>query len=424
MSFVNHVAMSFNRMNLDPSLRPVTTATWGCGTTPVDVTALSRLNLFMAAQIRYLEHDDIVRELKRVREHGLSATRRLSLPNLQEATVRSGIGVAGNINPAAIEELIRKAVPHLGGGTHQEAAAVTFGLLPGTKLTKGTDRRRQASRLLGVAPETFRRKHEGELIDEVAEGVLALCHNQAMRIAHFNMEQRHPADTRLAVAWVERFEYYFRIWTPVYALKADLEAALATYNMEPADHLPWDPDSVRAFDPVEQAQSYGRSALFWYVSYLLAVKRFIDERGGMWLFSDPQVEDFVTDAVFRIGWHNPINEENDSWLRRKLADSRHQEAEHFYRTLEASSVGEDILGVWQKFVRDGHDAEARGDTSASQVHSTVVACEDYRSAIDNDWLKIADWYAPGSKAPRGLDGKDLFAQHLKAVKTSRNKNKS
>lgn len=369
----------------------------------------------MTAEIRDLEHSDIAEELKVLRERGLGATRRLSLPNLHEATIRSGIGASEKLNPAAIEELVRKAVPHLGGGPHQEAAEYTFGLIAGTKLAPSTERRRQASKLLHVEPETFRRRHEKEIIDEVAEGVLALCHNQEMRIAHLQMEQRHPADTRLAVAWVERFEAYYRIWTPVYALKADLEAALATYKKEPSDHLQWDPNSVEAFDPVKEAQGYARSALYWYARFLLAEKRFIDERGGLWLFSDAEVEVVVSDSVYRIGWHNPINEENDSWLRRKLADSRYQEAEHFYRSLQGSSMGEHIHSLWQQFVLDGHESEINGDVSASQVHSTTAACDQYRRSVDDDWMRIADWYAPGSTPPRGVDGADLYRRIVDAT---------
>ncbi|WP_206489881.1 hypothetical protein [Rhodococcus sp. KRD162] len=78
-------------------------------------------------------------------------------------------------------------------------------------------------------------------------------------------------------------------------------------------------------------------------------------------------------------------------------------------------MGENIHSIWQKFVLDGHRAELSGDTSASQVHSTIAACEEYRSAIDQDWLKIADWYAPGSKAPRGKDGKHLYAEHVESL---------
>jgi len=303
----------------------------------------------MTADTRALRHGDVVNELKLLRERGLGAVRKLRLDALHEATELSGLARPNDRSPAAIADLVRKAVKHLDGGDYQAAAEYTFGLTGGTKMAPAVARRRMAAGVFGLATETFRKKHEKEIVDDVAEGVLALCHDQAMRVAHLGMQQRHPADTRLAVAWVERFEAYYRIWTPVYALKADLEAALATYNMEPSDHLPWDPQSVEAFDPVKEAQGYARSALYWYARFLLAEKRFIDERGGMWLFSEPKVEEVVTDAVYRIGWHNPINEENDSWLRRKLADSRHQEAEHFYRALEATSMGENIHMIWQQF---------------------------------------------------------------------------
>lgn len=345
-----------------------------------------------------------------LRERGLGAVRKLGLTTLHEATKRSGLARANDRSPAAIEDLVRKAVKHLDGGDYQAAAEYTFGLTGGTKLALSVDRRRLAAEVFNVLPETFRKKHEKEIVDHVAEGVLALCHDQAMRVAHLGMQQRHPADTRLAVAWVERFEAYYRIWTPVYALQADLEAALATYKMEPSEHMPWNPQSVEAFDPVKEAQGYARSALYWYARFLLAEKQFINERGGLWLFSDPRVEEAVTDAVYRIGWHNPINEENDSWLRRKLADSRHQEAEHFYRALDASSMGEDIHLIWQEFVFDGLAAAEASDLSASQVHSTIAACAAYRTAVDDDWMKIADWYAPGSTAPRGIDGQSLYKQ--------------
>jgi hypothetical protein len=362
----------------------------------------------MTADTRALRHGDVVNELKLLRERGLGAVRKLRLDALHEATELSGLARPNDRSPAAIADLVRKAVKHLDGGDYQAAAEYTFGLTGGTKMSPAVARRRMAAGVFGLATETFRKKHEKEIVDDVAEGVLALCHDQAMRVAHLGMQQRHPADTRLAVAWVERFEAYYRIWTPVYALKADLEAALATYKKEPSEHLPWDPDSVDAFDPIKEAQGYARSALYWYAGFLLAEKQFIDERGGMWLFSDPKVEEVVTDAVYRIGWHNPINEENDSWLRRKLADSRHQEAEPFYRAIEASTMGENIHIIWQQFVVDGHTAEVADDLSASQVHRTIAACRDYQEAIDRDWLKIADWYAPGAKPAIGTSGRDLF----------------
>lgn len=370
----------------------------------------------MTARSSALTHESVVVELKAIREKSLGALRKLRLPALHEAAHLAGMATTDRQpEPAAIEVLLRKAVEHLDGGHYQEAAEFTFGLVGGTKLALSTERRRQAARVFHVAPETFRKKHEKLIIEQTAEGVLALCHEEAMRTAHLQMEKRHPADTRLAVAWVERFEAYYRVWTPVYALASDLRAALRTYSEEPADHLPWDPNSEKSYDPLHQARGYARSALFWYTRFLLELRRFMNKHGGLWLLSDTTVEERVSDAVYRIGWHNPISEENDSWLRRALADSRYEEAEVFYSSLVSTNMGERTAGTWQRFVNDGYEAEQAGDTAASQVHSTIEACDDYTKLIDEDWLKIADWYSPGAKAPRGIDGQQLYEAHLRGL---------
>ena len=363
-------------------------------------------------------HEAVVKELQKVREKSLGGLRRLYLPALHQAASVAGLTTTDEEpEPAAIEDLIRKAVDRFGGGAYQQAAQYTFGLIGGTKFEPATERRRQAAAAMAVAAETFRKGHEKVVIDQTAEGILALARDAEMRRANVEMQQRHPADSRLAVAWVERFEAYFRIWTPVYALAADLEAALAKYQDVPAQHLPWDPDSDASYDPLHEAWGYARSALYRYAQFLLEVKRFMARHGGMWLFSDSAQETEISDMIYRIGWHNPINEENDSWLRRALATSQLEEAQPFYGQLKSSTQGEMIHDIWQKFVRDGHEAEVAREAAASQVHSTIAACNEYVQALDREWLRIADWYAPGSSKPIGVSAASLYADHLAAVRS-------
>lgn len=352
-----------------------------------------------------------------MREKNLGALRQLKLPALYQAAAVAGLMTTEKgPEPAAIEDLIRRAVDRFDGGDYQEAAQYTFGLIGGTKFQPAVERRRQAASAVGRVPDTFRKSYEKTVIDQTAEGVLALARDAAMRRANVEMQKRHPADSRLAVAWVERFEAYFRIWTPVYALAADLEAALAMYKEEPADHLPWDPNSDQPFDPMHEAWGYARSALYRYTQFLLEIKRFMSRHGGMWLFSESKRENEISDTIYRINWHNPINEENDSWLRRALATTQLEEAHPFYGQLKASTQGEMIHGIWQRFVRDGHDAEVAGDATASQVHSTIAACKEYVAALDEEWLLIADWYAPGSTKPSGVSATELYADHVAAIK--------
>lgn len=354
-----------------------------------------------------------------MREKSLGALRRLSLPALHQAASAAGLTTTDTQpEPGAIEDLIRRAVDRFDGGDFEEAAQYTFGLVGGTKFELAQERRRQAAKACNVSSETFRKSHEKVVIEQTAEGVLALARDAAMRSANVQMQKRHPADSRLAVAWVERFEAYFRIWTPVYALAADLEAALDKYQDEPAEHLPWDPDSDDPYDPLHEAWGYARSALYRYTQFLLEIKRFMARHGGMWLFSDSKRETEISDMIYRIGWHNPINEENDSWLRRALATTQLEEAQPFYAQLNASTQGEMIHGIWQKFVRDGHEVGVADHTGASQVHSTIAACHEYVEALDEEWLRIADWYAPGSARPLGVSAASLYADHLAAVKNS------
>lgn len=361
-------------------------------------------------------HESVVRELRIVRERGLGALRRLSLPTLYQAASGAGLLTTdGQPEPAAIEDLIRKAVDRFGGGAYQEAAQYTFGLIGGTKFEVAAERRRQAAKACNVSSETFRKSHEKAILDQAAEGILALARDAAMRRANVQMQQRHPADSRLAVAWVERFEAYYRIWTPVYALAADLRAALEMYKEEPADHLPWDPDSDEPLDPVREAQGYARSALYRYACFLLEVKRFMARHGGLWLFSDAERESEIRDAIYRVGWHNPINEENDSWLRRALSTSQLEEAEPFYVRLKSSNQGDVIHAIWQKFVQDGHLAEVAGEGAVGQVSETIAACDDYIRLVDEEWLRIADWYAPGANMPQGITASSLYQEHLATI---------
>lgn len=352
-------------------------------------------------------------DLARVRERGAGRLRGLHLPALSAVVEITDLSEKTGAEPAAITTLLREAVDHLGGGSLQDAAEYLLGLYRGTALWSGRMRREHAAALFDITAETFRKKPEKDLLGQVAEAVLAICHDARMRQTRLDMEtRRHPADSRLAVQWVERFEAYNRIWTPVYALAANLEAALDTYLEAPADHLPWDPDSAQPYDPITQARGYARSGLYNLAQYHLELKRFMSRHGGLWLLSDPQVEEEVSSAIYRIGWHNDLTDEDESFLRRHLADSRHEETEHFWSVIRAIPQGLRIHDRWQDMVRAGVGLTTDQQKATSQVWLTITACHDYTRLIDEDWLRIADWYRPGSTPERTVSGATLYAELL------------
>lgn len=360
-------------------------------------------------------YEAVVADLRLVREKGLGNLRRYGVTALHAACGFCDLLTGTGPEPAAIEALLRKAVDGLGGGRAGEAAGYTFGLVPGTKLWSATERRKAAAKAQGVSTERFRKGYEGILIEQVAEGILAACHERRMRETRVNLERRHPADSRLAVQWVERFEAYYRVWTAVRRLAADLEAAVETYREEPSDHLPWKPDSDEAYDPVDQAQGYARYSLYAFAAFQLEVKKFLVKHGGLWLLSDADVEQTVADAVYRIGWHNPLNDEERSWLRRMLADARGEEQEHFKHLLLSTGEGSFIHEQWQEYVADC-DCELDEPKPGCQVHHTIAACTEYCALIDAEWLKIADWYHPGARPLRGINGHQLYEQHVRNVR--------
>lgn len=362
----------------------------------------------MQGDIRVPSYEALLEDIQTVREKGLGRLRHYRVPALQAASQVCDLATSDQQQPAAIEKLLRLAVESLGGGREGDAAEYSLGLAQGTKLWSSGERRKAAAKVYELSVDRYRKAYEPQLFEQLAEAVLAACHDKELRQARLQMEHRHPADSRLAVQWVERFEAYYRIWTPAYALAANLEAAIKTRRDEPAEHLPWDPDSAEPYDPLDQADGYGRYALYAYAQFQLEVKKFMTRHGGLWLLSDVDVEQQVADAVYRIGWHNPMNEDDDSWLRRFLADSRHEEPQHFAQMLKATNIGSVTLLEWQEYVASCQCADLERGDAGCQVHATIRACRDYCDLIDADWLKIADWYRPGSTPRRGVTGAMLY----------------
>jgi hypothetical protein len=370
------------------------------------------------------DHGVLVAELKKLREKGLGALRTLGLEALPEATYLAGEADTAVYarEPAAQEALLRKAVLRLGDGPIGEAAAKSFGLTPETRGRPSAIRRSVASDLFSQDPDSFRVSTERTLISELADAMLGLIHDQRMRQAHVAMQRRHPADTRLAVQWAERFEAYNRIYSPVTGLAGDLAAARDTLLYDRA-RPPWVPEGEE-WDYVAQAQGYVRFALYHYASFLLQVKRFMVSHGGLWLLADQQQEYELANAVYEIQWNNCLNERDDSWLRSVLTDTKHEELHHFLTVLADEPIGRATHEEYQEWfarcdcvplpavagwelsetaeslydadernviaeILRGSDGLVRDDC---QVHATIQACADYVSRIDRSWEDIVDWW--------------------------------
>ncbi|MFD9942444.1 macro domain-containing protein [Nonomuraea sp. NPDC059023] len=145
-------------------------------------------------------HHELIADLRSLRERGPTRLRDTRLPALDTAVALCGIAgedakgrpPAETYRPAALEELLRRAMAELGGGNLTGAAEYTFGLAPGTRDWPIGERRKSAASVYGVSVERFRKHHEQLIVKETAEAILRLClASGATDFSPYGL--RHPA---------------------------------------------------------------------------------------------------------------------------------------------------------------------------------------------------------------------------------------
>ncbi|MDX3228445.1 macro domain-containing protein [Streptomyces sp. ME19-01-6] len=120
-------------------------------------------------------YDQLLNELKDIRRPGLADLRRTDRPALRAAALAGGFCDGPDDAPAGIEALLKEAVRRLGeNGVLGRAAAHTFGLLPDRRGDPAADRRKLAAAVYGVSTEGFRKRQEREVMEQLAEAVLAI----------------------------------------------------------------------------------------------------------------------------------------------------------------------------------------------------------------------------------------------------------
>jgi hypothetical protein len=227
------------------------------------------------------------------------------------------------------------------------------------------------------------------------------------------MEQRHPADSRLAIHWLERFEAYFMVWTPVYAFGADLTAYRQTL-IDPSSE--WEQttcDGSTIYTKEVQADGYGAFALFNLACALGAERHFIARYGGLWLLSSPEAEAQTRDALHAITLATSMNERDRSWLRTVMQDAD-GELHGFLSTVRQDPIGRATWEEWKEWL-DGctcfwqplaHDPAVEyfptgryhgGITPTCSLHQAIEACNNFCTLIEGEWMKVADWYGIDSQ---------------------------
>ena len=118
--------------------------------------------------------EEIVADLRVLRERGLVRIRHADLADLRRAAVMAGLATAALGEFGAVEAVVRAAVDNLGGGILGAAALATFGLGTGARDAPAQIRRRRAALAYGVTVERFRKHHERIVLEQVGEEILKL----------------------------------------------------------------------------------------------------------------------------------------------------------------------------------------------------------------------------------------------------------
>lgn len=370
---------------------------------------------------------DLIEELTTVRDEGLPRLRHLELPRLDEAARIITLDATSSTH-VAIETLLRRAAARFGGGQYGDAAVALLGLDIGTRGLNSKARREIAAQAFERTYETFRKNYEPLVLEQLATQILVLCSEQHTRDARAAAERAaFPTESAMPQVWMDRFAAYYRIWSPISGLGGDLTAYRATllesdgvWDRRFGTANPSDP----GYSKEEQAEGYASFALYHYAHFEWQVRQFETLFGGQWLLSDAEAEQAVADAVYRIFWHTPWNERDQSYLRRLIAESPGGELHGFLQVLRSADVGQTTETEWQEWVESctcrwvvGTDstkeyfptARHHDDISDScQVHKVVEACGDYLDLIDEDWKRLADWYHLTEGALQGVSAELLY----------------
>ena len=385
-------------------------------------------------------YDSLYIDITRVRERGLAKLRVLDIPALKQAArALDRVDERREVGPPVIEQLLRDGLAELDGQI-ADIVSVVFGLEPGYRNQTPAQNRRDMADRLGYNFDYFRLNKEKPAREQLTEVILRLIEEHHTRLAFLEMSRRVPVQTRLAVKWVERFEAYYRLWTPISGIGNELTAYRSTLLEEdrPYDETPEpdDPDD----DPHtqdRQAMGYATSAWQFYASFLLKLRDFERCYGGHWFFSDGDTEQAVADAVYRIVHASPYNTRDDSSLRlaqlvaeennvrlRDLAERTDSEQHAFLIGATGESLVMAAHWEWQDWVDDCNCTWQLGKAldwsffatsreypsiqATCGMHKMISACNDYMRLVDDEWARIADWYGVDHKARPGVPGEWLY----------------
>jgi hypothetical protein len=334
---------------------------------------------------------DLARELRHVVNQGAwaSALDPDELPGLLALACVAGPAQEKGVTAQAQLVIVLK---HLLEYEQSEGAPRALALLLGlAATTKGFDsvvRRTRAKNYLhpGMELDTFNRRHVQPLLQLLADELVEYDTNYRMRNTYERMAAKLPASPALAVMWLDRFQYYYRMWTDLSGLENDLAVYLQARR---------GPQVLEV-----QLERRRRTSLWFLARFFLHLDQFSDQRGGLWLLGDEEQAQLVADSIYYLKFHPPVTEQDASWLS-FAALERPVPAFHLFNDkLDEDDTGKLILGHWRAWLEACQCDDPSPDEDC-EVHIVLRHCGRYREIIDAEWNRIVEWFT-------GPPGKSLI----------------
>lgn len=177
---------------------------------------------------------------------GLPTTTRAAgevLPHLRSVIARSVDPYDESSRIAALNQLLVRFIVELDEDADSHVVAILFGLVKGTRGTTLESRREKVAEVLAYEVTHFRKRIEPRLLEQLAAVVYADLLRYKRRVRRAPASEEPTGDTPSITAddFTHQEELVSRIWSHVYALRAELIAAGrieadASYASQAEDH--------------------------------------------------------------------------------------------------------------------------------------------------------------------------------------------
>jgi hypothetical protein len=227
--------------------------------------------------------------------------------------------------------------------------------------------------------------HERKLYGPLADFILEEVAISQARATHRAMANGEGDATAASLFIAEQFKHYFRIFDPVGAVGADLNAYLIR----------------RWREPEKNVDQYLLNILWRWGLWEVALSRFVSELGGNWIASSAEQEGAMVDAEYTARLLLPFSDQEASALRVAMATAG-AELDPL-----VAALGKRKVNLWTRRLGEWAnrcDCNPRRPKKKCEPHRLIKHCQDFTIIVEREWYRLSDWYQlPPENVPIARD---------------------